>query len=135
MLKVTVLEISLVIHYSDICLIFLECWDVWLPLLLSWQKSCQTKEYLNIKQKILTRLPKNSWKKMKDWNGYLNFFFLKTGVNVFGIPKGWCIFFSLKKSIFLLYKQKMPMNNSILQYDCSRSILLSLDLWILSFPQ
>ena len=56
------------------------------------------------------------------------FFFLKTGVNVFGIPKGWCIFFSLKKSIFLLYKQKMPMNNSILQYDCSRSILLSLDL-------
>ena len=122
--------ISLVIYYSDIFFIFLECWDVWLPLLLSWQKSCHTKEYLNIKQKILTRLPKNSWKKMKDWNGYL-ILKKKTGVNVFGIPKGWYIFFSLKKSIFIFYKQKMTINNSVLQYDCSRSILLSLDLWVL----
>lgn len=47
-------------------------------------------------------------------------------------PRGGLLFFSIRKSIFIIYKQKMTINNNILQNYCFRSILLSLNLCVLT---
>lgn len=47
-------------------------------------------------------------------------------------PRGGLLFFSIRKSIFIIYKQKMTINNNILQNYCFRSILLSLNLCVLA---